>query len=52
MMDGTLFVNLEIGEGLRSTEDQNTASFIKLAWGVITKPEELWVKVLRAGLST
>lgn len=38
----------EGGLGLRETKDQNKAFLMKLAFGVLAKPKELWVRVLRA----
>ncbi|CAN0916841.1 LINE-1 retrotransposable element ORF2 protein [Linum grandiflorum] len=34
------------GLGLRSARDMNMAFLMKVAWGLFTRPEELWAKVL------
>ncbi|CAN1149596.1 Putative ribonuclease H protein At1g65750 [Linum perenne] len=34
------------GLGLRSARDLNRAFIMKLIWGILSRPEELWVKVL------
>ncbi|CAN1800039.1 Putative ribonuclease H protein At1g65750 [Linum perenne] len=34
------------GLGLRSARELNRAFIMKLVWGVLSRPEELWVKVL------
>ncbi|CAN1151988.1 Putative ribonuclease H protein At1g65750 [Linum perenne] len=36
------------GLGLRSARELNQAFLMKLVWGVINRPNELWVKVLRS----
>ncbi|CAL1392740.1 unnamed protein product [Linum trigynum] len=35
------------GLGLRNARDLNTAYFLKLAWGILKQPGELWVRVLK-----
>ncbi|CAN0883999.1 Putative ribonuclease H protein At1g65750 [Linum grandiflorum] len=34
------------GLGLRSAREMNMAFLMKVAWGLLTRPEELWAKVL------
>ncbi|CAN1145981.1 Putative ribonuclease H protein At1g65750 [Linum perenne] len=36
------------GLGLRSARELNQAFLMKLVWGVLTRPNEFWVKVLRS----
>ena len=38
----------EGGLGFRKARKVNLACLMKLAWGVLTNPERLWVKVMRA----
>ena len=38
----------EGGLGMKNLELQNKAFITKLCWGLITKPDALWVKVLRS----
>ena len=35
------------GLGFRKEKEVNLACMMKLAWGIINKPESLWVKVMR-----
>ncbi|CAN1141619.1 Putative ribonuclease H protein At1g65750 [Linum perenne] len=35
------------GLGIRSAKEQNFAFLMKLTWGMMKRPEELWVKVLK-----
>ena len=36
------------GLGLRHLQDMNTAFLMKIGWGLLTKDNELWTKVLKA----